>query len=144
MNEQNTMTLAEFLLARIAEDEAQAQALLAAEYRPEYRHSGCAAQTWSNTDYSEEGISLSPERMLAECEARRRIVEEYVEAREGIDETVTLYSGPDSPAWGGGIPSEVQERLDQEEEALGALERVLCLLALPYASHSAFREEWRV
>ena len=54
------MTLTEFLLARIAEDEAEMAAAIESRY-PSGR--------WT--------ILRNPSRLAAECEAKRRIVEEH-------------------------------------------------------------------
>lgn len=107
--------LAEFLLARIAEDEATAQSLIA-QTRWRYRHIGDAAEVWSNTDYSEEGISLSPERMLAECEAKRQLL--------------SMADPFDFADDGGTGMSEHADKIQR-------------LLALPYADHDEYLEEWR-
>lgn len=118
---QQTLTLADFLLSRIAEDEAQAQAMLSADYRREYRHSGSRAETWSNPDYSEEGISLSPERMIAECEAKRDLVREHV-GFGGICGTCGVMTPDTGERW----PC-----------------RTLRLLSFPYLDHPDYRDEWR-
>jgi hypothetical protein len=55
-----TMTLTEFLLARIAEDEAAARKLAETDHRPVLS----LATTINH-----------PERLLAECEAKRAIIE---------------------------------------------------------------------
>lgn len=59
------MTLTDFLLARIAEDETEANVMLR-----QYREGGdVASRRWR--------------RVLAECEAKRRIVEEHREQAGG-------------------------------------------------------------
>jgi len=107
------VTLAEFLLARIAEDEALAQVATPGQWE---RDSG-----WSITAPPPEGwsgpyvvvetkqrndaefiASHNPARVLAECEAKRRIV--------------GLISSPGPQA--------------------------LRLFALPYAAHPDYRQEW--
>jgi hypothetical protein len=88
------MTLTEFLLARIAEDEAD-WSVVASRDVVQMLH----------------GKPLAP-RMLAECEAKRRIVEHL--------------------GW------------IVDNEGRNIVERnVLRLLALPYADHPDYREEWR-
>lgn len=91
------MSLADFLLARIAEDEAAAGLAQPGRHR------------WSR------------DRILAECEARRRIVEEFaqVHADYQVARTPTL-----------------------EGQRFGLLKAV-AFLALPYASHPNYREEWK-
>ncbi len=90
------MTLTAFLLARIAEDK----------------------QRWTLAAMRTGGSALLKlaERMLAECDAKRRIVE------------------LEPPATGdGGFPEGYWE----------AHQLVLRLLALPYAGHPDYEEAWR-
>jgi len=120
------MTLTEFLLARIAEDEAVARAASQtardgsmAQWRDECRDGGNPGQSrvWNGVGqavvshaYHDQGPHIArfdPVRVLAECEAKRRIVEDW-----GKWQT---YNG---------------EELMQE-------------LALPYASHPDYQNEWR-
>jgi hypothetical protein len=104
MTDTQTTTLADFLLARFAEDEADAQAEVA---RDLVAH--------GETDPFYAYRFMDPARVLAECEAKRRIVELLAaggrdEARAGMD---------------------------------AARERLLPLLALPYADHPDYRPGWR-
>jgi len=102
--------LTEFLLARIAEDEAVAQDAL--DGRP------WADESWQPEVYDDGvrnvAVAYSPARVLAECEAKWAIVDE---ARRWIERP----SGPETS-----MP-----------------ERALAFLALPYAEHPDYREEWR-
>ncbi len=84
------MTLAQFLLARIAEDE-----MVAKEVPGPPDETGLS--WWGKYGH----LSVSPDRVLTECEAKRRIITNW------------------------GFP--------------GALRA----LALPYADHPDYREEWR-
>lgn len=102
------MTITEFLLARLAEDETAARSALGEDPAP-YREPG----DWFGGDgpsgYS--WVILSPERAIAECEAKRRIVEavEYqlggTNWRDAIEyamrEMASVYAEhPDfDPAW---------------------------------------------
>lgn len=61
------MDLAEFLLARIAEDEAEARRLV--------ERYGCEDDTYWAANADDVVITLGLGRALAECEAKRRIVE---------------------------------------------------------------------
>jgi hypothetical protein len=119
-----TVTLTEFLLARIAEDELAARI-------------ANVSQTWStdetaccvmvehdygdNVETHHNGTAAhiarhDPARVLAECEAKRRIV---ADAAEYLDHV-------------GGI-----------ESTDGLAMRVLEYLALPYADHPDWRGEWK-
>lgn len=104
------MTLTEFLLDRIAEDEL--------EVGPAGPDEGAGPNGigWAEVGALSEVLMARPSRVVAECEAKRRIVEtlidmEPVEA-ERRDQVVTL-------RWACG------------------------LLASVYADHLDFREEWR-
>lgn len=103
-------TLTEFLLARIAEDEEAAGRLPADGHRVADGRVLSVAGTgagWPDR--------WNPVRVLAECEAKRRIVAlhpEMLEACQGCD-------AESYPC------------------------RTLLALALPYADHPDYREEWR-
>lgn len=101
----STATLTSFLLARIAEDERHARKLAETDRRPVLS----LATTVNH-----------PERLLAECEAKRRIVE----LREGLREPSGLLDRVTFPTAG------------------ASLDAVLRLLALPYADHAEYRSEW--
>lgn len=123
--------LAEFLLARIAEDEKMAHALKGARFSA-YHERG--DEGWSRIE-AENGDSVAlvadesfarhcarwdPARVLVECEAKRQVVKQYqrfVASDVGMLVKVAI--------------------CDQ-------LEEVLCLLAHPYADHPGFRPEWRL
>jgi hypothetical protein len=101
------MTLVEFLLARIAEDEEGARRASAVE----------------GGDFAIAALPLPlmegirpgfPTRVLAECEAKRRIVDLYREVET-----------------------------DRGNDAMSRLDRVLRALALPYVAHPDYRVEWR-
>jgi hypothetical protein len=119
------MTLAEFLLARIAEDEWVANGLNGATRiignTPDFYGVGgpAAADFWQRFD---------PARVLAECEAKRRIVELHV-ATERAVATIAPLDDVIGDAF--------------SQSALAVTTGVLQLLALPYADHPEFREEWR-
>ena len=93
MTTQQTSTLADFLLARIAEDEAATRRIQSVgSCEPAYR----------------------PARVLAECAAKRAIVEAFSE-------------------WDGSV----------YDGWTNAASIVLPALAAPYADHEDFRAEWR-
>jgi hypothetical protein len=151
-------TLTDFLLARIAEDEARAP-----RRREDYYDRPCprcgrpvsglgsplddeAVRALHPDDLSSLGCSLTMEqwnalmpdlgpspdgaRVLAECEAKRRILE--LAQLDGL----TMYER---------VQAEV-DPVDAEDFAGGAewaLIHTLRALALPYAHHPHYREEWR-
>jgi hypothetical protein len=105
-----TLTLTDFLLARIAEDEDRA--------KYETPH-------WPDCDsflyFNEGGLPctcVAEARMLAECEAKRRIV---------------------------GLQAEIDDAryLPGFHYKAQMIEGVLRTLALPYADHPDYREKWR-
>lgn len=70
-----TLTLTDFILARIAEDEATAQA--ASVRRTTW---ATAADTAASVAGADSGLFIlftPPEKVLAECEAKRQIVEHH-------------------------------------------------------------------
>ena len=81
--------LADFLLARIAEDEERGQSLVT---------------QWFDVGNACQSCGTDGARVIAECRAKRRIVEAYG----------------------------------------GAVWPVLILLALPFADHPDYRQEWRL
>ena len=123
------MTLADFLLARITEDEAAArEASTGYAGRRHWladkgslaigdRTGGVVAY---EVDFAPARTHIArhdPARVLAECETKRRIVEEYVLACSAT------YTGSETPA-------------------AAILEPVARLLALPYADHPDHQQEW--
>ena len=96
--------LVEFLLARVAEEER-----LARRVQQRTRHEPPA----TIGGIGDVGLVGYPyRRVLAECEAKRRIVEWWMAGRDGDE------SGYDT-------------------------HRLLTALALPYADHPDYRQEWR-
>jgi hypothetical protein len=96
------MTLVEFLLARIAEDEAHAKDTMPFAER--------------------HGIGSYPARVLAECEAKRRLVDEYARVRREV---------------GQGHTSE------RTMVAQNVRWKTLCILATVYADHSDHDPRWK-
>lgn len=101
--------LTTFLHARLNEDEETVQAFLVLPIA-RYSHTGPLADIWNDQDYRESGISLSPTRMLAEIDAKRRILANHNPCDD----------------WSLGEPCED-----------------IHLLALPYATHPDYQNEWR-
>jgi hypothetical protein len=109
--------LVEFLLARIAEDEAVA--------RDEYR---------CNTD-----MRWTPDRVLAECEKNRRIVKLHA------IEVVKVPLPPFDSATGDMVPDEYDvscEVCGWASDSPTSACLTLRLLALPYADHPDFDPGW--
>lgn len=66
---------------------------------------------------------FSPAKLVADCEAKRRIVNDIVPAVDKMDEAIAI-------EWGGGA-------------ADGTADDLLQLLALPYSDRPGYRDEWR-
>lgn len=111
------MNITEFLLARIAEDEDRAK--MARGWQTGSRHEG------QPLDWSIHMDRWSPDRVLAECETKRRIVELH-RAANG-DGACDLCGGLDADLLRGQWPCET-----------------LIALASVYADHPDFDPAWSV
>lgn len=123
------MTLTEFLLARIAEDEAVAQD--AAKYLRPGDYIDITLSMYdqeSGESHSKRIRPWQPERVLAECEAKCRIVEQAEEATADHEAVALDMSGDDAKSF--------HAHSDPGET-------ILRLLAQPYADHPDYRDEWR-
>lgn len=110
------ITLSEFLLARIAEDKRQALgAINMSELPSGLYHFGTEPTA---TSY---GLGITGDRLLTECEAKRGLVEQYRQARDDDDQ----------------VPAEWNDGYVCGQEF------ALKLLALPYADHPDYRQEWK-
>lgn len=119
------MPLAEFLLARIAEDEEAARAASPGPWHLNAERTEVIAVddiqvaeafALSNNQLratAEHIARWDPARVLAECDAKRRLVTELVRMQ------------------------------DEEMGWDGVEDKVMSYLALPYADHPEYREEWR-
>ena len=126
--------LAAFLLARVAEDEAVAREVLekvkpgASLYgiptSPIYVEDaeGSAASSFFDRDYGQGGYTITAARVLAECEAKRQIVEVHSVG------AMACYWTQDSMS------------VHEPGEACETLRH----LALPYAEHPDFDPAWRL
>ena len=112
------MTLTEFLNARLDEDEARARAAVTRPHGDAGEQAGPAVV---------EGL-LTPARAQAEVESKRRLMKLAYEAT-GLDMDKDL-------------DRDVGAREVSGVEFVG--ERMLRALALPYADHPDFDEEWRL
>ena len=108
------MTITEFLLARIAEDEAALN--------------GPCRATLSSDD---------PARVLRECEAKRRIVEAHPLTRN----VVPVWSG-ETPGVACANCAALGRGDGDIVEDIGPCD-TLCALASVYADHPDYREEWK-
>lgn len=139
--------LAEFLLARIAEDEQTAKAAetrngaawTTRELLDGVRIDGTVkpgnprqsdTELWDDEGamgmWAETGTHVvrhDPARVLAECDAKRRIVAELVKC---------------------GWIERQGHRSGYAQGELGAYQSAAKFLTLPYADHPDYREEWRV
>jgi hypothetical protein len=130
------MTLTEFLLARTAEDEVAARATLAAhdpldwDTTPAHLMNGGAVGLDGPVDgpsgYS--SVVVDPARVLAECEAKRRIVGIHHPGKYRPDECQVCFD----PTTAAG---------DYDFEYLPC--STLRALALPYTDHPDYQDEWR-
>jgi hypothetical protein len=115
------LTLIEFLLARIAEDEAL---LTAPTAKRMIGRQMVEVPVTRLPDY----VKRDRKRWASECEAKRRIVQTWVE------------EWPEWHGFGSGLTRTSMTR-DQYQRVVEA-EHVLGCLALPYADHPDFRQEW--
>jgi hypothetical protein len=114
------MTLTDFLLARIAEDETVANEVGVSEVL----HGRASALDACDFEGEMTGwIDIDPARVLAECETKRQIVRRARRERGRYDE------------FGDSVGNPIQ--------AVVAWEMAVRLLALPYADHPDYREEWK-
>lgn len=117
-------TLTEWLLEQIEADEAMARAVLTARF-------GWASVDFHGAECAAHGARWDPARVLAECAAKRAIVEMWAEA-------VTDDDGTDD--------SEETLRFTIDEQHTGvvvALRDVIRALASVYADRPGWQEEWR-
>lgn len=115
-------TLTDFLLRRIAEDEAVARR----------KEDDLVDAVGADMHFGEEWArdERRNRRALAECKARRRIVEALVDAEDAVGQY-----DPDDP---NNPPSYWQEWGNRH-----ALRLAVELLALPYADSPEYDERWR-
>ena len=113
-----TQALADFLLARIAEDEA---AVDVAGHFGDPRTNGWADSDAPLQRLDYDQMLTGPSRVLAECEAHRRIVELALAAADADDAYDDDYADGWRCAW----------------------ESACELLASTYADHPDYRQEWR-
>jgi hypothetical protein len=141
--------LATFLLARIGDDEATARKA-AFGWGAEWRSEVDTDEEWAvvhadgkrdmvgceDGDVTDHIARHDPARVLAECEAKRRIVEAFEDERQRKD----IYNR-DYPL--GLLTTEGDLRARQSSNARWAgLDIAVRALAAVYASHEDYRAEW--
>lgn len=138
-------SLTEFLLARIAEDEAWASMDIRRD------HERAAVEAWSMGASSlivTNGPG-SPRRVLAECEAKRWVVELHrdwpvlvttppkLETSDGFDPTTMTMRMAQQIEW------QTQEEYRAKFGDEPPTAPMVRAMALVYADHPDFRDEWR-
>jgi hypothetical protein len=114
--------LVDFLLARIAKDEDLARSV---QQRHAFLEPYAPAVPGLGLEWDDHMVYAPPLRVLAECEAKRQIVEAHRwEEFDDGDGSVPYYT-------------------DCDDCRQSPPCRTLRLLALPYADHPDYREEWR-
>ena len=142
-------TITEFLLARISEDEARANA--ASESMDAFTRDHWMWLGGYDVEVTPENYAyidhLPPARVLAECKAKRAIVGVHTCAEGGME---IWLSAPDLPDWPGFIPGYYSRdaclccsdlALDVDDSRRWPC-RTLHALASVYADHPDYREEW--
>ena len=124
MSEAAVMTLSEFLLARIAEDETIARE----NTWPEAAHT--SACRYDQIELLTGCKCKIPSRVLAECEAKRRIVAIALEHMETTD-----------GQWGCGHSAD-RKRTGDCHDSLHD-DGILQALALPHVDHPDYHAKWR-
>lgn len=115
------MSITEFLLAQIAEDEAVA---VAAEPHEEWISVGKIEDGGMDTADGEHVARWSPARVMAECESKRRIIGMHPATRQIVETTTLADPEPTYEDAGWHVPPE------------------LYALAQPYADHPDYDPAW--
>ena len=125
------MTLTEFLLARIAEDEA------AARDAGERRGLPYESPLYVVDDnYRHDQVGIYPERVLAECEAKRRIIERGPSECGGYQSEHGLGTHYPAEGWSYCDGCSAAESADLDWQW------IMRHLATVYADHEDYRAEW--
>lgn len=124
------MTLTDFLLARIAEDVADAETACGSEWLPNvplrgHVSSATGTEVAACSDFVTAHIARQdPGRVLAECEAKLRIADQHSSCGGRIEHCQTC------------------ARLSEDHNDYWPCLTVR-LVTLPYADHPDYREEWK-
>ena len=129
--------LAQFLIARITEDELIARASIDSGGREWWTEAEVIDRFGDDTDGADDTdgdadaahiARFSPERALAECDAKRRVLDDHFPNRAQGDAALLCVTCRDSP--------------DAMAPAPWPCSTVRAL-ALPFADHANYREQWR-
>lgn len=155
--------LTEFLLARIAEDESEARAFELEDHpegEREFAHQVPDLEwVWTGWETSIGKdmwrLAVRSDRVLAECDAKRQVIEWHKAWPILVERAPTLEEGDGEGHYSRGDLASMTVRMsqriawmtDQEYRVRFGSEPptgpVLQLLALPYCGHPDYREEWR-
>ena len=118
-NDTHTATITEFLLSRIAEDEAVAEQVSNWDSHLAHELDGFSANAQRFARH------VTPARVLAQCKATRAIVESHASFK----------------ADAGNVERSALDRLVSGGAAAGA-DTILSALAAVYVGHEDYRDEW--
>ena len=138
------MTLTEFVLARIGEDEMAARLVEDGPGEVMRRGLDPLRITMADAVVRFAYLTIDPARVLAECEAKRRIIADLsAERHEVVDDCWYTCSAATEERDGGQTcdDSRLHEECDCGRDT--RVLRRLGILALPYADHADYLPEWR-
>lgn len=149
-----TQTLTDFLLARIAEDETDARTAAGHTdgHWASWTHRGhvdglrdlaCGGERLAEppTDIDEHIARHDPARVLAECAARRRIVELHALVPHPLNRKANPFTGAlEEPSF---VCEECSGDDDPYVDQVNYPCETIKILASIYADHEDFRDEWR-
>ena len=131
--------LTEFLLARIAEDEAAARDVIASLFN------GYRVNELIHPDIARHIYRWTPGRVLAECEAKRRIIAFHESWPVLIQTEPSLELTPET--WVAKMTSDIAWLTNAEYVKRFGTDPptapMLLAMAQAYADHPDYREEWR-
>jgi hypothetical protein len=132
-----TTTISDFLLARIAEDEATAKAAAAGEALLTSLRS-IKASAWVPDGEITHIVRWDPARVLAECEAKRRLVELHaIQVERDRQSPFDPATGAERSEWAVDLYCDVCGWVSVACDTLHALASV-------YADHPDYQQEWRL
>ena len=132
------MTITEFLLARIAEDERMAN-MASGMPIPSGSDRASALADAEFMDTALDGVTMSRVRLLAECEVKRRIVARH---RPEPAYAGCVHCGKVHGPHGDFDPSESMACPVCSDGSIRGVCEELRILASVYADHQDYRQEW--